>query len=529
MTSSDKTAGQGETIYCICRTSDCSRFMIGCDNCEEWYHGDCIGITKLDGRTIKRYYCAFCRQKNPSLTLVLKTKKPKTWKLKNNSYRLLHQNPRPPHKGATRSTRQCGECDACQKTEDCRQCDFCKDMKKFGGLNKIRQKCRLRQCLKFGLNVIDFKMEAENMSASNSNSERNKRLMDDDSSDIVQQKKLRELHMEKNQHYTGMEDCDETPQHCCAPACVGVARTGSKYCSDECCMKLGESMNILTKDMEMASSVKTSAQGERVYCICRTSDCSRFMIDCDNCMEWFHGDCIGITHSDGRIIKRYYCTFCRQKDPSLSIIWRTKKLKPKKVKSDRDSMLHKNQRLRNKVRRSARRCGECDVSNKTENYCQCHFCKKGVKISRRRCGQCYACEKTEDCGQCDFCKDMKKFGGPNKIRQKCRLRQCLNFGLNAGITKLEAETALTSITDSERNKRLMVADKSDYISENGVQPKVLQEKLSLVSEICYTDVENLRNAAAETLPHCFGPACVEAVKMESKYCSNECGMDLGDR
>lgn len=24
-------------------------------------------------------------------------------------------------------------------------------------------------------------------------------------------------------------------------------------------------------------------------------------------------------------------------------------------------------------------------------------------------------------------QDMKKFGGPNKIRQKCRLRQCKNF------------------------------------------------------------------------------------------------------
>lgn len=40
------------------------------------------------------------------------------------------------------------------------------------------------------------------------------------------------------------------------------------------------------------------------------------------------------------------------------------------------------------------------------------------------CGECDACLRTEDCAQCDFCKDMKKFGGPNKIRQKCRLRQC---------------------------------------------------------------------------------------------------------
>uniref|UniRef100_A0A8D0GSL9 CXXC-type zinc finger protein 1 n=1 Tax=Sphenodon punctatus TaxID=8508 RepID=A0A8D0GSL9_SPHPU len=47
-----------------------------------------------------------------------------------------------------------------------------------------------------------------------------------------------------------------------------------------------------------------------------------------------------------------------------------------------------------------------------------------IKRSARMCGECEACRRTEDCGQCDFCRDMKKFGGPNKIRQKCRLRQC---------------------------------------------------------------------------------------------------------
>ena len=47
-----------------------------------------------------------------------------------------------------------------------------------------------------------------------------------------------------------------------------------------------------------------------------------------------------------------------------------------------------------------------------------------VKRSARMCGECEACLRTEDCSLCDFCKDMKKFGGPNRIRQKCRLRQC---------------------------------------------------------------------------------------------------------
>ncbi|CAB1337684.1 unnamed protein product [Coregonus sp. 'balchen'] len=51
-----------------------------------------------------------------------------------------------------------------------------------------------------------------------------------------------------------------------------------------------------------------------------------------------------------------------------------------------------------------------------------YYCK--VRRSIRMCGACEPCRRTEDCALCDFCKDMKKFGGPQKIRQKCRLRQC---------------------------------------------------------------------------------------------------------
>ena len=31
-----------------------------CDRCDEWFHGDCIGITKLEAKEIKQYYCAQC-------------------------------------------------------------------------------------------------------------------------------------------------------------------------------------------------------------------------------------------------------------------------------------------------------------------------------------------------------------------------------------------------------------------------------------------------------------------------------------
>ncbi|TNN80698.1 Lysine-specific demethylase 2A [Liparis tanakae] len=45
-----------------------------------------------------------------------------------------------------------------------------------------------------------------------------------------------------------------------------------------------------------------------------------------------------------------------------------------------------------------------------------------------KCKRCEACMRPE-CGDCNFCRDMKKFGGPGKLKQTCVLRQCLSPGL----------------------------------------------------------------------------------------------------
>lgn len=47
-----------------------------------------------------------------------------------------------------------------------------------------------------------------------------------------------------------------------------------------------------------------------------------------------------------------------------------------------------------------------------------------LRRRRVRCKRCEACQRTE-CGDCNFCRDMKKFGGPGKLKQTCVLRQCL--------------------------------------------------------------------------------------------------------
>ncbi|XP_058237611.1 lysine (K)-specific demethylase 2Aa isoform X2 [Hemibagrus wyckioides] len=51
-----------------------------------------------------------------------------------------------------------------------------------------------------------------------------------------------------------------------------------------------------------------------------------------------------------------------------------------------------------------------------------------LRRRRVRCKRCEACLRPE-CGECNFCRDMKKFGGPGKLKQTCVLRQCLAPGL----------------------------------------------------------------------------------------------------
>ena len=50
-----------EILYCICRKPyDIPRFMIACDRCDQWFHGECIGISEKEGEFIDLYFCDDC-------------------------------------------------------------------------------------------------------------------------------------------------------------------------------------------------------------------------------------------------------------------------------------------------------------------------------------------------------------------------------------------------------------------------------------------------------------------------------------
>lgn len=49
--------------------------MIGCDACEEWYHGDCIGVNEKESKLIQRYFCNRCQTEDPTLVTRFKSEK----------------------------------------------------------------------------------------------------------------------------------------------------------------------------------------------------------------------------------------------------------------------------------------------------------------------------------------------------------------------------------------------------------------------------------------------------------------------
>jgi hypothetical protein len=53
---------QDTQVYCLCR-SRYHGFMVGCDHCEDWLHGPCIGLTKAQAERTEKYTCLRCHLK----------------------------------------------------------------------------------------------------------------------------------------------------------------------------------------------------------------------------------------------------------------------------------------------------------------------------------------------------------------------------------------------------------------------------------------------------------------------------------
>ncbi|KAF5280187.1 hypothetical protein FQA39_LY18104 [Lamprigera yunnana] len=197
----DTLLRQDGQAYCVCRSSDSSRFMIACDACEEWYHGDCIGISEREAKHIKQYFCIRCMEEDSTLQTRWRTKRDDT------GNKDEHRAKKRRERGDTKSEKKikkCGDCMGCYRVDDCGRCDVCIRKHKYG---RQKERCKQRVCVNYG--------------GAGTRSRRRRR---DSSSD---------REMPPNAHLF-----TEYPRQCYGPGCVSSARNGSKYCSDTCGIQL---------------------------------------------------------------------------------------------------------------------------------------------------------------------------------------------------------------------------------------------------------------------------------------------------
>ncbi|KAI1825814.1 hypothetical protein F4861DRAFT_152228 [Xylaria intraflava] len=60
--------------YCLCRGPDDHRWMISCDVCEDWFHGECVDLDKTVGeKLVERFVCPTCTDGKENYTKYRKT------------------------------------------------------------------------------------------------------------------------------------------------------------------------------------------------------------------------------------------------------------------------------------------------------------------------------------------------------------------------------------------------------------------------------------------------------------------------
>uniref|UniRef100_A0A915Q1Q1 CXXC-type zinc finger protein 1 n=1 Tax=Setaria digitata TaxID=48799 RepID=A0A915Q1Q1_9BILA len=298
---------------------------------------------------------------------------------------------------------------------------------------------------------------------------------------------------------------------------------------------------------------------QQTHCLCGSSDESSFMICCDHCGVWYHGACLQVTRTQANRIETYACPPCISKNNSLKIIYRA-------PKREREKSIHREKQCKSKgVRSDIKTQSGLKRSSKDEH---------GFRLLQENkpeegCNNCINCFRSENCGKCSNC---------NTSVEPCLKRVCLQSewwnkhkkrsqqSKDASKEEAVLSNVLHSVSAKGKKERMNITDDDDDNNtevpkrESGSakkqQKKVARKKTasyqkrqtnsavgrakkSKTNNFSFTTDQRQKIACAvynrrshrhnsnkEKPKHCEGPQCTNSTRSQSKFCCEECGMNL---
>lgn len=191
--------------YCLCKSSIVTEFMIQCDICAKWYHGDCVGITAEESECIDIYCCIQCKKQKPASKTTYKFKFDKHTTKKYNVKVSTEKKPKTP-KNINMQTVQENAISVCNETLDY-----------SSGINASSTTASTSV-----FNFVDTTIRKAKTNAY----EKFKFSVDD------------QLHTAKRK--TKSKIGTAQPSQCYGPGCTKASAKNSKYCSDTCGLQLAQ-------------------------------------------------------------------------------------------------------------------------------------------------------------------------------------------------------------------------------------------------------------------------------------------------
>ncbi|XP_055337851.1 CXXC-type zinc finger protein 1-like isoform X2 [Paramacrobiotus metropolitanus] len=283
-----------------------------------------------------------------------------------------------------------------------------------------------------------------------------------------------------------------------------------------------------------------------LYCVCRSAASDRFMIQCDKCEEWFHGDCVRVTQTEGNRINNYFCATCQEKDPSLKITYKATKKRSSEKKPRKSSSKKEPKRTAASppadaaAPRPAPEAGQPGAAGGPGNG------PASTSVSA---------SDAEDDGDWEAAGAGPPAGAPRKgrasvehngavaVRRPAKARSKTPKGKGspagspakpAGGRKTPAKAAAIARqsfenTKQSRNLAKKGAGKKAKAPVKAVTPPQAAVVAGAAAGAGHAEEEEGREFAGfdrKNMKQCLGPKCCFAAAPNSKYCSEECGRSL---